>query len=139
MIKILAYTPEHLEKIKLKECHKNEISDGTTLRKEAITFTKDDEPIAIFGGYFVINGVYQLWGLVGEAVKQCPLSFAKSAKLFLEYQIERLSIRRVQLSVRCDCPEIWKWAVFLGFKCEGIMRAYGPDGSDYWLFARVAT
>ena len=30
-----------------------------------------------------------------------------------------------------------RFAEFLGFEIEGLMRGYGPDKSDYYLMAKV--
>ena len=44
---------------------------------------------------------------------------------------------RIQAAVRADWPEAQRFAEFLGLENEGLMRKYGPDGSDYFRFAKV--
>lgn len=136
MIKIVPTTPEHLEKIELRAAFENERKPIDA--PGAITLLKEGSPIAIFGGYVLAPGVYQVWGLVSDQVKECPMAFHRSVKLLLSYQIHNLKVRRTQMSVRCGFQAGWRWATALGFRPEGIMKQYGPDGSDYWLFGRVA-
>lgn len=136
MIKIIPTTPEHLAQIELRECFAGE--ERPTQAPNAVTMIVDGVPIAIFGGYRVGSGIYQLWGLVSDRVKDYPASFHRCVKLMLNYHIDSLKLRRVQLSVKVGFVVGWKWAKSLGFACEGIMKSYGPDGSDYWLFARVS-
>lgn len=49
--------------------------------------------------------------------------------------------RRVEITVRAPEPGLWSapaaFAEALGLKCEGRMGGWGPDGSDYLLFAGV--
>lgn len=134
MIKIVKYEPSHLENFTPKYCHKSELVQINT---EAVTFMRDGVPIAIFGGYLLFPGCLQVWGLVSEEIHKTPIAFFKSAKLLLEYYIDTLKLRRVQINVRTDYPEGWRWAVALGFKSEGVMTKFGTDGSDHWLFART--
>lgn len=47
-------------------------------------------------------------------------------------------IRRIETSVHCDFAAGHRWAVMLGFEMEAPrMRAYGADGHDAALYARV--
>ena len=40
-------------------------------------------------------------------------------------------------SVKSNFKTGLRFAEFLGFKNEGLMRGYGPDKSDYYLMAKV--
>jgi RimJ/RimL family protein N-acetyltransferase len=51
--------------------------------------------------------------------------------------IEANNIHRVQAACRADWPEAVRFAEFLGFENEGLMRSYGVDGRDYFRYARV--
>lgn len=46
-------------------------------------------------------------------------------------------LRRVEMTVRDGQPWRDSFARALGMQCEGKMRAFGPDGEDHWLYARV--
>lgn len=48
-----------------------------------------------------------------------------------------LPFRRIEATVLCDFAPGCRWAEFLGFAREGRMRAFGEDGADFWLYARV--
>ncbi len=48
--------------------------------------------------------------------------------------------RRIETTVLDDFPAGLRWIRRLGFVCEnGVTpcRAWGPDGADHWMFARV--
>lgn len=137
MIDIVDYQPSHLENIVLKKCHDGE--RPKEIRGNAITFLIAGEPLAIFGWYLISPGVAQVWGLLSEKTQNHKKSFHKAVKLFLPYSIQKLEIRRMQISVRCHFHQGWRWAKKLGFNCEGVMKQYGPDGIDCWLFSRIQT
>lgn len=46
--------------------------------------------------------------------------------------------RRYETCVVGDFDPAHRWATMLGFQREGLMRAYLPDGTDAWLYARVS-
>ena len=50
---------------------------------------------------------------------------------------ERFNYRRIEATVRADFPVGHSYIRYLGFKVEGLMEAYEPDGSDAFLYARI--
>jgi len=134
MIKVITYQPEHLEKLDLQDSQKSESSP--VIHGQAITFMKDETVLAIVGGFMFGTQVLQGWALISSRVSSNRFGFHKTVKMFIPYIMERLGVQRLQISVLCGNMVAWKWARSLGFECEGIMRKYGPEGADYWLFAR---
>jgi len=45
--------------------------------------------------------------------------------------------RRIEMTVDARHESACRWAERLGFACEGLMRAYTPDGRDCYLYARI--
>jgi len=45
--------------------------------------------------------------------------------------------RRIEMQVLASEPWRQSFAATLGFTAEGLMRAWDPDGRDFWLYARV--
>ncbi len=75
MIKYVEYLPEHLEKIQPKSLHAEKPKE---IKTRAITFLVEDQPIAIFGGFFFAPGVSHIWGLVSDEVVKYPLDLFES-------------------------------------------------------------
>jgi hypothetical protein len=48
-----------------------------------------------------------------------------------------LGVHRVEASTAVGWLPGRRWLEMLGFECEGVMRAYGPDRRDFFRFARV--
>lgn len=51
--------------------------------------------------------------------------------------VERLSYRRLEMTVVASFAAGHRWARLLGFQVEGYMRAYDPLGRDHVLYARI--
>jgi len=102
-----------------------------------VSLTNYEEVISILGGSIVWPGVMYAWALISEDVKKVPLSFHKAVKSVIEVYAGKEELYRMQLDVKSDYSSGCKWVESLGFKKEGLMRKYGPDGSDYNLYARI--
>ena len=129
------YNPSHLEKIRPKEIHKDSMPNQ--IRSRAVSLLVDDLVLAIFGGFYVSKGVFQIWGIVSNDVRRYPVSFYKHTKSLLSFFEKKESPRRIQIDIRVSHKDLSHWAKSLGFSPEGIMRAYESDGEDCWLFAKV--
>lgn len=51
--------------------------------------------------------------------------------------MESMNLFRLQVTVRSDHPERTTWMSKMGFRIEGILRRYGPDGCDCYMMAIV--
>jgi len=74
----------------------------------------------------------------------CDNSFVRQKKEFIyvlresiKYYMEELKLKRVQATIRADFPGAEKWIKIVGFEKEGVMKSYGPEGEDHFLFAKV--
>lgn len=135
MVEVRAFSAEHIDLIAPRACHAQEAIRFVSTA--AFTLFLGEEPLAVLGWFQPCSRVIQAWGILTDAVKKCPLAFHKTVKSLIEHTFQSLGIQRVQISVRRDYLEGQRWAESLGFQNEGLMRKYGPDQSDYYLFARV--
>jgi len=91
--------------------------------------------VAVTGLAPLWDGVAEAWFLPTREVKNKKLRTIRLVRKEFDAAIERLKLRRVQAIVRSDFTDAHKLAKFLGFESEGLMRKYGPDGSDYERYA----
>lgn len=135
MIEVVPFDPEHLTKIAPRECHSGEIIG--VVQTPAMTFMLGSDPIAIVGWNSQDPGLIQAWGIFSDGVKKRPIEFVKAVRLLVEYAFEEMNARRIHIAVKQGFAAGWRFACALGFSCEGTMKHFGPDGSDYWMFART--
>lgn len=98
------------------------------------------------GNLLAVGGVVELWPGVGEgflALRDGKLPQRhcyRVSRLILRYLVvivRTYDLGRVQATVRCDLHRGCKLAEFLGMHIEGELEQYGPDGQDYFIYARL--
>ena len=99
--------------------------------------TDDGQVAAICGALKKWDGVADFWMLTSNLVTKFPLSFHKSCIEGLDFLMSEFGIHRLQASIAERHVISQKWAHRLGFQPEGLMKAYGPDGANHYLYARV--
>ena len=101
----------------------------------AISVLKFGKTIGIFGSSKIWTGLEEAWFLLDEATRQYGLAMTKVAKKFISLKFQEDSLNRLQITVRFSDNRAYKWAKCLGFQTDGVMRQFGPDGSDYYMMA----
>jgi len=90
-------------------------------------------------------GIVNMWPGVGEAwfiasgkIHANVRPFIRFAKTdVMQKVVEENDLWRVQAVCKSDWPAAQKFAAFMGFEPEGVMRKYGPEGMDYIRVAWV--
>lgn len=99
----------------------------------AWTAVVDGLPVACAGFVPVWVGRAYAWALLGADVGPHLLAVTRAIRCRLACS----GFRRVEMAVDCEFANGRQWARMLGFKCEGLARAYLPNGRDAWIYARV--
>ena len=102
----------------------------------AVTAFYGSQPVACFGFVPIWTGVGEAWLIADDKARSKPIGMTKMAKLFFDILQISYELHRVQIAVRTSDMRAHKWALFLGFKEEGTMRRYGPDGADHYIMSR---
>ena len=103
----------------------------------AYTCIINDEPIASAGMKIIWNGVAEGWVLASSKVWNHPLVIARAIKKNFARLAKENEIHRVQTAVRADFTMGLKFAKWLGLEEEGLMKKFGFDGSDQYMYARL--
>ena len=109
------------------------------LKEIGMSFTGlvNNKPIAAGGVFHLWDGVAEGWVLATKDIYKYPVFCAKHIKQRTEIILKANKIKRLQTSVKADCDVALRFAKWLGLKEEGLMKRYGPDGSDFIRFARI--
>lgn len=81
------------------------------------------------------TGVGEAWFVLTQQVDQYRFSFHRTVVRTMQEIIYTQNLHRIQGTIRCGDARAVRWAERLGFRFEGTMWGYGPDGSNYWRFA----
>jgi len=144
-IVIVPFMREHALKFKFEQPDLNgheihELQQRLCDQVEAgigITVMQRGTPIGIFGAAKIWDGLHEAWFMVGEATRRYGIAMTKVAKKFILLKFQEDSLNRLQITVRCDDVRAYKWAKCLGFSEDGVMRRFGPDGSDFFMMSIV--
>lgn len=136
MITIIPFKQEHLEKIELKENYAQGECPKTVVHT-AFTLMDGETVMAVIGGFPFVPGVIHFWAFISVHVRKKPLEFHKACIKVIQWYEKSEKPRRIQWEVKADYEMGCRWAESLGLKREGLMKAWGPDGADHYLYARV--
>lgn len=101
------------------------------------------EVLAAGGAVEIWHGIAEAWALVAPDFDSRPrtVPFLRSFRGVVAAGIgtaaSRLGVHRLQSVVPADQPGLRRWARHVGFTEEGVMRAYGSDGSDFVRIAKI--
>ena len=105
--------------------------------KLAFTGMINGTPIFAAGMKVIWNGVAEGWVLATKEVLNHPLLVAREIKKGFSKAAKENNINRVQTAIRANYTTGLKFAKWLGLQEEGLMRKFGFDGSDQYMYARL--
>ena len=104
---------------------------------QSLTAICDGEIACCFGAIPIWPGVAEAWLLTSYMVDTRAVSLTRGAIRYFNNICSEMSLHRLQITVDCANDVAIRWAKALNFTQEGVMRKYGPDGSDHIMFARI--
>jgi RimJ/RimL family protein N-acetyltransferase len=109
------------------------------LEQEHLAFTGliNDKVIAAAGMKRIWGNVAEGWFIAKNDVWNYPITIAKAVKQNIDYLATSNNIKRLQTAVRADFGIGIRFAKWLGFANEGLMKSYGFDGADHYRMARI--
>ncbi len=109
------------------------------LEQEHLAFTGliNDKVIAAAGMKRIWGNVAEGWFIAKNDVWNYPITIAKAVKQNIDYLATSNNIKRLQTAVRADFEIGIRFAKWLGFINEGLMKNYGFDDTDHYRFARI--
>lgn len=145
MIKCVPFESDHLYNIELKDLYDNDptlqhrhLQLGLAGPSTTLLCKKTDLVVAIVGFTTLWPGCGEVWTLMSRHVDKYMFSLLKVIKSGIVVYMKHLKYRRLQATcpMGMECRD--RWFESLGFRFEGNLRSYGPDGSDYCMYARLA-
>lgn len=145
-IKIVPYKVEHVkniikyglndERIEL-DAKSYEDQIDFTIPAMAFTLLVNNNPVVSGGVYPLWPGVAEGWVISSRRIFNFNLSAAKAIKKRTDYICINNGVWRLQTAVRADYETGIRFAKWLGLEKEGLMKKYGPDGSNYYRMAKL--
>lgn len=141
MLTVIDFQPEHLKTFALQDGQaymQGYISQpgyGEWLASAggARTVLVDGRIIAVAGIAEIWPGRGSAWVLMATDAGRHLLALHRAVRAFLD----NCGVRRVECYVDRDFLAGHRWVHMLGFRREGLMRAFGAHGGDMVMYARV--
>ena len=104
-----------------------------------LSFTLLDDNVPICSGGIVPTwlGNAQGWVISSKRIFRNKVKASRLIRKRTDLLCANNKIWRLQTAVKADFKIGVRFAEFLGFKNEGLMKAYGPDKTDYYRMARI--
>jgi hypothetical protein len=105
------------------------------LAEDSFAFTgfQDGQAVGCAGLIELWPGRDCAWSLLSDCGPRAFLNVHRTVLRFLDAR----RTRRTEMSVDADHLAGQRWAELLGFKKEGLMECYSPDGRNAYLYAKV--
>jgi hypothetical protein len=145
-MRIVPFESWHLGLIELREHDRRAVAFGDDLVARGNAYLRSGPSFTGIqkGRIVVIAGIVRLWTGVGGGwsltsplVEKLPVAFHRAVRRNILELEEKLCLHRLQITVQASHVVSQRWVERLGFRFEGVLKKYGPDGEDYLLFARV--
>lgn len=106
-------------------------------KKHCYTAMHEGKVVACWGAYPLWDGVAEAWLLTAYQFETIPITSTRTAIRYFNKIYSDMQLHRLQITVNCKDELAMRWAFALKMKKEGILHNYGPDKSDYAMFART--
>lgn len=146
-VNIVPFTWHHIAAMDLRP---DELGDQTSIkdyierakvyavRGPCFTAIMEGEGVLMCYGFLPYwSGVYEAWALTSYLVEKHPVTVIRKAQSLFNQVESDLNAHRLQITVKCDNKRALRFAEALRFRSEGVLKAYGPNGSDYFMMART--
>lgn len=107
-------------------------------RGPCFTAIVEGEGVALCFGFIPFwQGVWEAWALTSYLVERHPIATIRRSQAVFHRIESDLQAHRLQITVKASNRLSLRFAQALSFRQEGVLKAYGPDGSDYIMLART--
>lgn len=135
------FRPEHLQSLILQPAQEwaRPSFDDPSYAEQLAKF--DSYSGFIDGRIVMCGGITRMWEGRGEAWALIARDVGPSGMHSIHYAVKRYlgaaTLRRIEAACDASFLQAHRWLVLLGFKYEGKMEKYTPDGRDCLRFAMV--
>jgi len=146
LIRLIDFQADHAEELFTKNTTLATADSKYTLRHWLDRMEKKDRAFTLIdnGHLVVAGGIFPVWDGLGEAwmipsdqIPKYKIKMIKTLRNHIDLITEEDGLRRLQATVRDDFDIAKKFIEFLGFKREGLLKNYGPDGTDHIMYSRT--
>ena len=137
--RLLPFDPYHLSLMEYRKLDEAVLSANLDFMvTDGLSFScfHRNHCILAFGIQPIWKGNAEIWMLVNKFIGKDKFIFHRSAKRLFPFIAECLQLVRLQCHVCSENVQATKWIEKMLFNQEGLLKHYGPEGRDYYVYAR---
>ena len=97
-----------------------------------------DGEVILCGGVMLLDWqAGDAWTLFADSYQKYPIACFKACKYVIDKISKEHNLRRVQAIVQTELNGGQRFAERLGFKKEGILQSFGPNGEDFVILGKI--
>ena len=89
-----------------------------------------------FGALELCPGMAEAWMLRDDRIDTYTIPLARNALAFFDVLGTDMALRRCQITVQVAFKSAVRFAKWVGFEVEGVLRNYGVTHDDHYMMAR---
>lgn len=93
--------------------------------------------VACWGYNKMWPGVAEAWLITSVEIVSLSVTLTRTTIRYFDKIAIEQQLKRLQITVNVENDLAMRWANALKFQPEGLLRKYGPSGSDHMMFAKV--
>ena len=93
--------------------------------------------ICSWGFSMLWPGVFDLWLITSKLVEERRVQMIRQSRAAILDAAIAMKAHRFQITINPRFLHTVRFAEALYFEKEGVLKSYGPDGSDYLMYARI--
>jgi|TARA_R100000005_G_scaffold95563_1_gene77625 RimJ/RimL family protein N-acetyltransferase len=136
---IIPFVEEHIylveTEFEFSEAARRAIGENGVL--DGYSLIDEDDIVACAGVSAMWDGVAEGWIVLSAHAAKHRVSVARYTERLFDDIMKHNNLWRIQASIHTTDEKAIRFAQWLDFEYEGVMRKFGPDGSDYFRYARV--
>jgi RimJ/RimL family protein N-acetyltransferase len=136
---IIPFVEEHIylveTEFEFSEAARRAIGENGVL--DGYSLIDEDDIVACAGVSAMWDGVAEGWIVLSAYAAKHRVSVARYTERLFDDIMKHNNLWRIQASIHTTDEKAIRFAQWLDFEYEGVMRKFGPDGSDYFRYARV--
>jgi len=113
------------------------VLDGYAQIGHTYTGVANGKPVCSFGIISMWPGVAEMWMVPDMSLGHHRYTFHRATFRWINIMVAELQLVRLQATVHTGNDRADKWIRSLYFQKEGVLKAFGPEGADYSMYARL--
>lgn len=138
---VIPFKAEHIDLMQISDKNKTIFKIPHLLKiyeqlESSFTFMDEGEYLCAGGVIAFWEGVGEAWFILSDNMDLAKFTICTTVKKYLDILLDGPFVR-IQATIKADDEKSIRFVEWLGFEREGLLRKYGIERADYYLYSRI--